>query len=89
MVGVDGGRVTRARVGVTGAGPCARRATAVEQELVGGPATAESAAQAADHVGDLYAGEFNDDIHASAEYREAMLTVFTRRALATAIQRAG
>jgi carbon-monoxide dehydrogenase medium subunit len=83
---VSGGAITAARVGLTGAGPSATRLTAVEQALAGKPANAASiaaaAANAADGVDDL-----NSDLHASAEYRRAMIGVFTKRALEAALAR--
>jgi carbon-monoxide dehydrogenase medium subunit len=84
-VDVNGGSFQSARVGVTGAGTHAIRLTAVEQALAGKPATNETiaSASAAATVDDL-----NSDIHASDGYRRAMLKVFTRRALETALSRA-
>jgi carbon-monoxide dehydrogenase medium subunit len=84
-VDVKGGSFQSARVGVTGAGTHAIRLTAVEQALAGKPATNETiaSASAAATVDDL-----NSDIHASDGYRRAMLKVFTRRALETALSRA-
>jgi len=75
------GNVERVRVGVTGVGPKAYRATGVEEALVGkgADAVAEAAAKAADGI------DCNDDIHASAEYRAHLATVFARRALEEAI----
>jgi carbon-monoxide dehydrogenase medium subunit len=58
----------------------------VERALAGQPlstATIESAAQLAG----LELDEVNSDIHASAEYRRAMVRVFTRRALSAAMAR--
>jgi len=82
-VEVRDGTIASARVGLTGATSHATRLTNVEQALVGKPlsdATIEAAAQlAADGVGDV-----NADLHASAEYRRAMIPVFTRRALQAA-----
>jgi carbon-monoxide dehydrogenase medium subunit len=84
---VRGGKIVSARIGLTGAASHARRVTNVEQALAGQPLskkTIEGAAQAAG----LDLGAVNSDIHASAEYRRAMIPVFTRRALTTAIARA-
>ncbi len=63
------------RVGVTGAGPCAYRATSLEQALSRklDPAAVDQAA--IDH------GRFNSDLHASAEYRGALVRVMARRAV--------
>jgi carbon-monoxide dehydrogenase medium subunit len=85
-VKLDGsGNVESVRVGVTGVGPKAYRATAVEEALLGkgADAIADAASHAADGI------DCNDDIHASAEYRAHLATVFTRRALHAAFSRAG
>jgi aerobic carbon-monoxide dehydrogenase medium subunit len=84
-VKLDGsGNVESVKVGVTGVGPKAYRATAVEEALVGkgADAIADAASHAADGI------DCNDDIHASAEYRAHLATVFTRRALQAAFTRA-
>ncbi|MBA2355771.1 MAG: xanthine dehydrogenase family protein subunit M [Acidobacteria bacterium] len=83
---VSGGAIASARIGVTGATSHARRLINVERALAGQPlstATIESAAQLAG----LELDEVNADIHASAEYRRAMVQVFTRRALSAAMAR--
>ena len=84
-VDVKSGVFQSARVGLTGASTHATRLTAVEQALAGKPATKETiaSASAAATVEDL-----NSDIHASDEYRRAMIQVFTRRALEAALARA-
>ncbi|HXW08562.1 MAG TPA: xanthine dehydrogenase family protein subunit M [Vicinamibacterales bacterium] len=83
---VSGGIIQGARVGLTGAGPRAIRLAAVERALGGKPASKETVAAAAREAGaDLT--HVNSDIHASAEYRRAMVPVFTRRALETALER--
>jgi len=78
------GTIERVRVGVTGVGPKAYRATGVEEALVGkgADAVAEAVKKAADGI------DCNDDIHASAEYRAHLASVFARRALEEAISRA-
>jgi carbon-monoxide dehydrogenase medium subunit len=84
-VKLDGsGNVESVKIGVTGVGPKAYRATAVEEALVGkgADAIAAAAAHAADGI------DCNDDIHASAEYRAHLAVVFTRRALQAAFERA-
>jgi carbon-monoxide dehydrogenase medium subunit len=83
-LGVKGGTIEWARVGLTGAGSHATRLTAVERALAGQPANAETVKQAAALAS---VDEANADIHASAEYRKAMVPVFTRRALEAAINR--
>ena len=63
------------RVAVTGAGPCVFREVAMEKAL------------AADFSADAVAGisvsgdDFNNDIHASAEYRAHLVTVMAKRAV--------
>lgn len=85
---VAGGTIQAARVGVTGAGSHAIRLTSVEQALVGQAATPAVFAAAASRAGaDIT--HVNSDIHASEEYRRAMIPVFTRRALEGAMRRAG
>lgn len=84
---VDAGRIIRsARIGVTGAAPCAVRLPRVEEALAGKAASEETIAAAARDAG-ASLPVVNSDIHASAEYRRAMVAVFTRRALAAALTR--
>jgi carbon-monoxide dehydrogenase medium subunit len=79
-VAVQGdGTVSAARIGVTGAAATAYRATAAEAALAGQALTAQSIAAAADAAYD--GRELLGDIHASAEYRAALVKVMTRRAL--------
>jgi carbon-monoxide dehydrogenase medium subunit len=73
------GTVTTARVGVTGAADTAYRATGAEAALAGKALSAESISAAADAAHD--GRELLGDIHASAEYRSALVKVMTRRAL--------
>jgi len=84
-VEVKGGVIQWARIGLTGAATHACRLTAVEQALAGQPAGRETIARAAAlaNVEDV-----NSDIHASQDYRRAMIPVFTRRALEAALARA-
>ena len=85
---ISGGVINDARVGVTGATPSATRLTAVEQQLNGKKASTDAFAAAAKNAGaDLK--DMNGDLHASEEYRRAMVAVFTRRALDAALRRAG
>jgi carbon-monoxide dehydrogenase medium subunit len=84
---VNGGTIQSARVGLTGAGSHATRLTGVEQALAGQPLTPTVIDTAAQRAGaDLT--HVNADIHASEDYRRAMVPVFTRRALAGAMRRA-
>jgi carbon-monoxide dehydrogenase medium subunit len=84
---VSGGTITAARIGLTGATTHAVRLTNVEEALAGAAATPDSLATAAALAG---AGldAVNADIHASEDYRRAMIPVFTRRALEAALARA-
>jgi carbon-monoxide dehydrogenase medium subunit len=87
VVTLDGdGRCAAARVGITGTGDHAVRATAVEAALHGAPldeATVRAAADAAAEGIDPL-----DDLHASADYRLNVTRGLTRRALLTAAERA-
>jgi len=84
---VSGGTIQSARIGVTGASSHATRLTGVEQALAGKPLDPQSVKGAARNAG---AGvqDINSDIHASEEYRRAMIAVFTERALLSAMARA-
>jgi carbon-monoxide dehydrogenase medium subunit len=84
-LGADGA-CQEARVAITGAGAHSRRATSVEQALVGKPlddATISQAAASAANGLDLLS-----DAYASAEFRAHLAQVYTQRALATAAERA-
>ena len=76
-----------ARIGVTGAGPKAVRATETEAALKGSRLDDATIVNAAQKAG---AGiDFNADIHASGEYRAHLTTVFAERAIRKAVSRAG
>lgn len=81
----SGGKVTSARIGVTGVGPKAYRAGNVERALEGTSASTEEIRQAAQLVADGI--DANSDIHASAEYRCHLARVFAARALSIATAR--
>ena len=81
------GVCTRARIAVTGAGPCAVRATASERYLTGRQVSPEAIAAAAARAS--RGMEFIEDVHGSEEYREHLTGVITQRALAEAARRAG
>ncbi len=87
-VRVEDGVCTSARIGITGAGPHAVRSRRAERILVGKAPGESSIRAAAQRGGVELAGQFNEDVHASAEYREDMARVFTGRALAAAFERA-
>jgi carbon-monoxide dehydrogenase medium subunit len=83
---VSGGTIMSARVGITGAGSHAVRLTSVEAALAGKPATSDTCNAAAVSAGSEIA-YVTGDLHASSEYRKAMIPVFTRRALQGALAR--
>jgi carbon-monoxide dehydrogenase medium subunit len=83
---VSGGSIRSARVGLTGAGPKAVRLTSVEQALAGKRLSDETIDAASRSAGaDMK--DLNSDIHASGDYRRAMIPIFTRRALRAAAAR--
>ncbi len=81
-VKVDGGTIAEARVGLTNMGSTPLRARAVEDALVGSPATDEAvrAAAAAAAEGTNPPSDLNGD----ADYRRHLATVLTRRAVLAA-----
>jgi carbon-monoxide dehydrogenase medium subunit len=81
-----GSTIASARVGLTGGSSHAQRMTNVEEALVGRPASRETIA-AASRLAGVGLESVNADIHASEEYRRAMMAVFTRRALDAALAR--
>ena len=80
------GTVERAAIGVTGAAAAPYRAAEAEKALAGSKGDAKSiaaaAAKAADGVTAL------SDLVASSEYRKHLVTVYAKRAIERAIQRA-
>ena len=84
---VKNGTIQSARIGLTGASSHATRLTDVEERLAGKPLSLGNIKDAVRLAG---AGleDVNSDIHASQEYRRAMIPVFTERALARAMARA-
>jgi len=82
-VTTSNGVVSACRVAVTGAGPQAVRQPSVEKALIGtsGDAAAIKAACASAGADMEYLG----DIHASEEYRRAMVKVYAARALTDAV----
>ena len=84
-VGSDG-TVAHAAIGVAGAAAAAYRATTAEQALIGSngdaKAIADASAKAADGITAL------TDLAASGEYRKALVTVYAKRAIERAMERA-
>ena len=85
-VDVKNSVIQSARIGVTGASAHATRLTDVEKALAGKPASAATVEAAAKGAG-ARLQDVNADIHASEEYRRAMVDVFTERALKGALAR--
>jgi carbon-monoxide dehydrogenase medium subunit len=87
VVQLDGeGRCERVRLGVNGVAPVPYRAQGVEDRLTGQAPTPERLAEAAKAAAEGV--DVNADTFASAEYRTHLATVFARRALAEAVERA-
>ena len=88
VVELDGtGAIAKVGIGVTGVGAKAFRATTTELALRG---QKPSAALLRDACGTAAAGVTAlDDIHASADYRLDLASIYSRRALEKAIERAG
>ncbi len=84
-----GGVCERARVALTGAGPHAVRARRAERILEGKVLAGNVIRNASKRVGAELDGMFNEDVHASAEYREAMTQVYAERAITAAVANAG
>ncbi|MBA3946377.1 MAG: xanthine dehydrogenase family protein subunit M [Herpetosiphonaceae bacterium] len=76
------GKVSDCRIAVTGAGPKAQRAHAVEDALKGGSEVDAAAQKAGDGL------EYLSDMSASEEYRAQLTRVLTRRALHKAMEQA-
>ena len=87
VVARAGGKISHARIWVTGVHEHANRAEDVESALVGSDGSAAAIEAAAEHVLDDV--EVLSDIHADAEYRSAMAKVYTRRAIEAAIAASG
>ena len=85
-VTVEDGSVTAARIGVTGSGSSASRASDSEARLVGSAGDVNAIRSAAGRAANGI--ELNEDIHASAEYREHLTKVFALRAITAAVERA-
>jgi aerobic carbon-monoxide dehydrogenase medium subunit len=85
---VKNGVIQSARIGLTGASSYATRLTEAEAALAGQPLSSRSIETAAKGAG-ANLEDINSDIHASDEYRRAMIPVFTARALTRAMERAG
>lgn len=85
-VKLEGGKVGACRVAITGAGPMPTRQTGSEQALIGSDGSAEAVARAAEAAGAEM--DIMGDIHASEDYRRAMVKVYAKRAITQALERA-
>jgi len=87
VVGRSGGSISLARIGITGVGDIAYRASAVESALIGSDGSATAIAAAAAHAvdGQVVAS----DIHADRTYRAAMAAIYVRRAIEGALAALG
>ncbi len=81
-VRVEGDTIAQARVGLTNMASTPVRATAVENALVGQPATVESIRAAAEHAAEGTSP--GTDSNADADYRQHLARVLTGRALVAA-----
>ena len=76
------GTITEARVALTNMGPSPVRASSVESALAGAAASSDAIATAAANAAD--GTRPTSDLHASAEFREHLAKVLTKRAVAQA-----
>ena len=81
---MDGQKCAAAYVGITGVADRAYRAAEVEKVLVGKAIDLQTIAAAAEHAADGI--DPLSDIHASDEYRGHLSRVYTRRAIAAALE---
>jgi carbon-monoxide dehydrogenase medium subunit len=86
LVTMDGSTCQQARLAVTGVGPKAVRLGNVEQALVGKALDEATVAEAAKRAAEGL--EATDDLYASAEYKRHLATVYTKRAILKALERA-
>ena len=80
----SGGKIAMARIGITGLSNIAYRATAAEKALEVTGGSAEDLAKAAALV--AQGVDANSDLHASADYRRHLATVYAARALTAAMK---
>jgi len=80
---IDGGKCTKASVGITGAGTHAVRAKGVEAALAGKTLDAASIAAAADKAADGV--DVQADLQGSVDYKRHLLKVFAKRAIEAAV----
>jgi carbon-monoxide dehydrogenase medium subunit len=83
-VRVDGGTIAEARVGLTNMGSTPLRARAVEEALVGAPATEDGVRAAAEQAAE--GTNPPADLNGDADYRRHLARVLTRRAVLAAAE---
>jgi carbon-monoxide dehydrogenase medium subunit len=88
VVTIQDGKCTAASVAVGGLTPKATKAPSVEAALVGQVLDEARIAEAARAVADDLGDDLLGDFYTSAEYRKAMASVYVRRALKKAAERA-
>jgi aerobic carbon-monoxide dehydrogenase medium subunit len=81
----SGGKIVKARLGVTGLAAKAYRAANVERAIEGTPGMPQDVQQAAAVIAEGV--DANSDLHASAEYRKHLAFVYATRALISALAR--
>ena len=89
IVSVANGVCSSASVVVGGVESTPTRAASVEAALAGSGVGADALAAAASAVSGDFQGDAMGDVYASSEYRQAMASVYVRRALEAAVARAG
>ena len=85
VVTVDGGKVSKASVGITGAGTHAVRAKGVEAAIAGKALDAASIQAAAEKAPDGV--DVQADLQGSVEYKRHLLKVFAKRAIEAATKK--
>ena len=83
---IDGGKCTKASIGITGAGTRAVRAKGVEAAITGKALDAASIQAAADKAPDGV--DVQADLQGSVDYKAHLTRVYARRALEKAVERA-
>jgi carbon-monoxide dehydrogenase medium subunit len=83
VLSVDGGKISKASIGLTGAGTKAVRAKGVEAALAGKAADAASIQAAAEKAPDGV--DVQPDLQGSVEYKKHLCKVFAKRAIEAAV----
>ena len=82
VLSMDGGKIGKASIGITGAGTKATRAKGVEAAIAGKAADAASIQAAAEKAADGV--DVQADLQGSVEYKQHLLRVFAKRAMEAA-----